>query len=346
MRNAVSASAMGISSGTVCSDAKSRLGVGKMAVSALRSNWLHYPKNKIKIRQVGSYAIAATILAAGAAGCNSTQTAKVASPKPTVVSSKPKPVKSKPYVSQPKVQTAQISGIRPGGGYQKLGKPYRMAGKLYVPQRVPGYDATGIASWYGKQFHGRLTANGERFDKNAIMAAHPTMPLPSYARVTNLENGKSIIVRVNDRGPYAHNRLIDVSERAARILDFRHQGTVKVRVQYIGDAPLHGKDEQFIVSSYQGLGPAPKARNSGSSALSAFAKPPSPRPVMAFSGDLSAKKLDRATVDAGTPFDPFFSIGKVKAVNDQNNAAPAAATSFAAANRVSGAFEAIDNLIR
>ncbi len=328
------------------SNAKSRLGVGRMAISASRSNRLQYPKNSITIGRITLYGFVAIGLAVGSAGCNSTKTAQVAAPKPTVVSAAPKPVESKPYVAQPKVQSAQVSQIKPGGGYQKLGKPYRMAGKLYVPQRVPGYDATGVASWYGKQFHGRLTANGERFDKNAIMAAHPTMPLPSYARVTNLENGKSIVVRVNDRGPYAHDRLIDLSERAANILDFRHQGTAKVRVQYIGDAPLHGKDEQYIVSSYQGLGPAPKVRNRGSAAILAFAKQPSPRPAITFAGDLSAEKLDKAAVEAGTPFDPFFSISKVKAASEMNNEAPSAATSYAAADRVSGAFEAIDILIR
>ena len=317
-----------------------------MAVSALRGNWLRIPKNTMTGGRIVSYGIAATVLAIASSGCNSTKTAKVAAPEPTVVSAAPKPVESKPYVSQPKVQSAQASEIKPGGGYQKLGKPYRIAGKLYVPQRVPGYDATGVASWYGKQFHGRLTANGERFDKNGIMAAHPTMPLPSYARITNLENGKSIVVRVNDRGPYAHDRLIDVSERAAGILDFKHQGTAKVRVQYIGDAPLHGKDEQYIVSSYQGLGPAPKARNSRSAAVLALTKQPSPRPAFAFSGDLSAERLDKATVDAGTPFDPFFNVRKVKAAAGLEIKAPAAATSYAAANRVSGAFEAIENLIR
>ncbi len=133
-----------------------------MAISALRSNRLRYPKNSIMIGRITLYGFAAIGLAVGAAGCNSTKTAERATPKLTVVSATPKPVESKPYVAQPKVQSAQVNQIRPGGGYQKLGKPYRMAGKLYVPQRVPGYDATGVASWYGKQFHGRLTANGER----------------------------------------------------------------------------------------------------------------------------------------------------------------------------------------
>ena len=96
-----------------------------------------------------------------------------------------------------------------GGGTYRVGKPYVVAGRTYVPEEDPNYRAEGLASWYGDAFHGRLTANGEVFDMTSLTAAHPTMPLPSYARVTNLANGKSVIVRVNDRGPYHGNRLID-----------------------------------------------------------------------------------------------------------------------------------------
>ena len=111
-----------------------------------------------------------------------------------------------------------------GGGTYRVGKPYTVAGRVYVPEEDTGYRAEGMASWYGDDFHGRLTANGEVFDMASLTAAHPTLPMPSYARVTNLSNGKSLIVRVNDRGPYHGNRLIDVSNRAAELLEFKGNG--------------------------------------------------------------------------------------------------------------------------
>ena len=110
-----------------------------------------------------------------------------------------------------------------GGGTFRVGRPYTVAGRLYVPEEDRGYSAEGLASWYGDDFHGRLTANGEVFDMTSISAAHPTLPMPSYARVTNLRNGKSLIVRVNDRGPFHANRVIDVSYRAANLLEFETQ---------------------------------------------------------------------------------------------------------------------------
>ena len=109
-----------------------------------------------------------------------------------------------------------------GGGRYQVGKPYMVAGKRYVPHEKPvGYTATGSASWYGVAFHGRKTANGEVYDRNSISAAHPTMPLPSYARVTNLRNRRSVVVRVNDRGPHTGGRIADVSLAAARALGMR-----------------------------------------------------------------------------------------------------------------------------
>lgn len=127
-----------------------------------------------------------------------------------------------------------------GGGVYKVGRPYQVAGVWYYPREQPGYDETGIASWYGAQFHGRRTANGEVFDRNGVTAAHPTLPMPSNVRVTNLGNGKSLVVRVNDRGPYSNARIIDLSERAADLLGFRLQGTARVRVQFLGRADLNG----------------------------------------------------------------------------------------------------------
>src|SRR5438132_435086 len=117
-----------------------------------------------------------------------------------------------------------------GGGTYRVGKPYTVAGRVYVPEEDTDYREEGMASWYGDDFHGRLTANGEVFDMASLSAAHPTLPMPCYARVTNMRNGKSLIVRVNDRGPYHGNRLIDVSNRAAELLEFKGSGVARVRV--------------------------------------------------------------------------------------------------------------------
>src|SRR5882672_913958 len=116
-----------------------------------------------------------------------------------------------------------------GGGTYRVGKPYTVAGRVYVPEEDTNYREEGTASWYGDDFHGRLTANGEVFDMTSLTAAHPTLPMPCYARVTNLSNGKSLIVRVNDRGPYHGNRVIDVSHRAATLLGFQSSGVARVR---------------------------------------------------------------------------------------------------------------------
>ncbi|MBZ9684447.1 MULTISPECIES: septal ring lytic transglycosylase RlpA family protein [unclassified Mesorhizobium] len=140
--------------------------------------------------------------------------------------------------------------MRRGGGRDQLGKPYQVRGKWYYPKEDKKYAKVGLASWYGDAFHGRLTANGEVYDMAHLTAAHPTMPLPSYARVTNLETGSSVIVRVNDRGPYHEGRIIDVSERAAQMLDYDKVGTAKVKVEYIGRAPLNGNDDQYLMASY------------------------------------------------------------------------------------------------
>ena len=141
-----------------------------------------------------------------------------------------------------------------GGGRYMVGKPYKVAGKWYRPKDDPNYTSVGLASWYGPTFHGRKTANGEVFDRNALTAAHTTMPLPSYARVTNLKNGRSMIVRVNDRGPFHGNRTIDLSERVAEMLDYKSKGVAKVKVEYVGRARMDGKDEAFLLASYNGPG--------------------------------------------------------------------------------------------
>ncbi len=126
-----------------------------------------------------------------------------------------------------------------GGGRYEVGVPYEVAGLWFYPKQDPSYDKEGTASWYGKQFHRRMTSNGEWFDMDYLSAAHTTLPLPSYAKVTNLANGRELVVRVNDRGPFVGDRIIDLSRKSADALGFRNKGTTAVRVQYIGPAPLN-----------------------------------------------------------------------------------------------------------
>lgn len=138
-----------------------------------------------------------------------------------------------------------------GGGTYKLGAPYEVDGRRYTPQDDPDYNRTGIASYYGEAFHGRRTANGEVFDMGALTAAHQTLPLPSYVHVTNLQNGRTLLLRVNDRGPFVNDRIIDLSQAAARHLGLERQGTGLVRVRYAGRAPLTGEDvheQRFLAS--------------------------------------------------------------------------------------------------
>lgn len=126
-------------------------------------------------------------------------------------------------------------------GSYKIGAPYLKKGISYTPTKEVHYDKTGFASWYGKKhgFHGKKTSNGDKYNKEMLTAAHPTLPMPSLVRVTNLKNNKSLIVMINDRGPFTKNRIIDVSERTAEILDFKKQGIAKVRVEYL---PLDTKN--------------------------------------------------------------------------------------------------------
>jgi rare lipoprotein A len=148
------------------------------------------------------------------------------------------------------------------GPHFKIGQPYRINGQWYRPAFVTSYEAVGIASWYGESYHGRATANGETYDMYALTAAHPTLQLPSVVEVLNLENGRSLILRVNDRGPFVNNRLIDLSYGAARELGFERQGLAKVKVRYLGLARLDehpirpGEGRQYAAVSCQL--PAPK----------------------------------------------------------------------------------------
>ncbi len=192
-----------------------------------------------------------------------------------------------------------------GGGQNLVGKPYTIAGHTYYPADRPNYSAVGMASWYGADFHGRKTANGEIFDKASVSAAHPTMPLPSYARVTNLRNGASIVVRVNDRGPYHGGRVMDVSEKVAGALDFKGQGTAKVKVEYLARAGLGGSDDNKLLASLRTDGSAATLDGLPTQPIMVAANPePAPQRVAALSPRVQveqpAQMADDQDVEAET----------------------------------------------
>ena len=205
-------------------------------------------------RQAAPLTAACVVIAA----CSPTEKAEISTE--TKFSQTEMKVASSPRVTEKKK-------VRKGGGRYQVGKPYEVRGKLYKPEEDPDYVAVGMASWYGPNFHGRLTANGEVYDQYALSAAHPTLPLPSYARVTNLDNGRSVIVRINDRGPFAHGRIIDLSARAAEVLNYKKKGVANVQVEYVGKARMDGRDERFLMASYRapiGEGIVPGASQPGS----------------------------------------------------------------------------------
>jgi rare lipoprotein A len=172
----------------------------------------------------------------------------------------------------------KTSGVAGGHGVYKIGKPYQIAGTWYYPAVDYDYTETGIASWYGPDFHGKDTANGEAYDMNQLTAAHRTLPMPSMVRVTNLENGRQIALRVNDRGPFARNRIIDVSRRAAQLLGFEQQGTARVRVDIMAPesrqlAALAGGAEQVAVATPAATSTVPVAAQLVAPGTQALAAP-------------------------------------------------------------------------
>ena len=219
--------------------------------------------------------------------------------------------------ASPRVTTSR--NVRKGGGRRQIGKPYKIKGKWYTPKEEPGYDKVGNASWYGPNFHGRLTANGEVYDQYALSGTHPTFPLPSYARVTNIANGRSVIVRVNDRGPYHAGRIIDLSAKAAGLLDYQRRGIARVRVQYIGQAPLHGRDAKYLNASYEGQSGAGRSvlasRSSKSPGLRASGAT-GPRP----SGEVNNPMLDAmstGSIQKSDGDDPF--VEEIEAASDKTD---------------------------
>lgn len=164
-------------------------------------------------------------------------------------------------------------------GVYKLGKPYQIQGRWYYPQYDPDYDRTGTASWYGEPFHGRPTANGEVFDRRIVTAAHPTLPLPSLVRVINLDNRREMVVRVNDRGPFVKDRIIDLSQEAARLLGFERQGIAPVRVQFVRLADARGAPPRPTILRARATPPQPDTEARPPTQL--VAAPPSTLPVAA-----------------------------------------------------------------
>lgn len=179
------------------------------------------------------------------AGCSSQSERPRSSWQPPVVQRNDVVLPTVPGQPPASPQTFTATGRVPmAAGSYKVGKPYVINGVTYVPAEDYRYDRIGQASWYGDDFHARRTANGEFFDMARLTAAHPTLPMPTYVYVTNLRNGRTIMVRINDRGPYKPGRIIDLSRRSAQLLGFEAHGTTEVRVRYAGPAPLHPADDR------------------------------------------------------------------------------------------------------
>jgi rare lipoprotein A len=227
--------------------------------------------------------------------------------------------------SSPRV-VAYGEPVPKGGGTYRIGKPYMVAGRVYVPEEDPTYREDGLASWYGDDFHGRLTANGEVFDMDSLTAAHPTLPMPCYARVTNLSNGKSLIVRVNDRGPYHGNRLIDVSNKAAELLEFKNNGVARVRVEYVARAPLEGSDDRQLMATLRTGTPAPSP---------SLVRVASAHPFVPESGPYSRPLRGEVPMPQGRP----YSLGNTTA----DYASISATSEMSASSRARSAGRALEN---
>ena len=222
---------------------------------------------------------------------------------------------------------ADGEAVPKGGGFSKIGKPYVIAGEVYTPHDMKKFSAVGLASWYGSQFHGRVTANGEVFDADSVTAAHPTMPLPSYIRVTNTLNGRSIIARVNDRGPFHSKRLIDVSERVADALAFKLNGTARVKVDYIGRAPSTGSDDATLMASLTTDGTPAALRGDARAPVQLASNDLTDASVEAANGFSSSDLANQVVEsDGGTPVlnsEGFIPLPPVRTLSAKVNLIPA-----------------------
>ncbi|WP_439814459.1 septal ring lytic transglycosylase RlpA family protein [Zavarzinia sp. CC-PAN008] len=231
--------------------------------------------------------LGAVLLAAGLAACASTPEPPAPPPRQAA---EPAPVANPSY---------------------KVGKPYQVAGVWYYPRVDWKYDETGIASWYGDEFHNKLTANGELYDQFTLTAAHKTLPMPSTVRVTNLENGRTLNLRVNDRGPFVVGRIIDVSRRAAQLLGFEQQGTARVRVQVMAPADVPGgievpqpeiaPEERTVIATAPvgAITAAPLAPPPGQAG-----RPAAQRPVPQRPATLRPPPVERPPISAAPPPEP------------------------------------------
>jgi len=217
-------------------------------------------------------------------------------------STAPKPPAPPPVVTVPS-----------SAGVYKVGQPYQIENIWYYPREQPDYDETGIASWYGPTFYGKRTANGEIYNAGDLTAAHKTLPMPVNVRVTNLDNGKSLVLRVNDRGPFARGRIIDLSERAAELLDVKRAGTARVRVTYISRADINGAPPSQTPAAVASALPAAPSGKVDSAALAILpgatvapppatpARPaPPPIPTQMFADAQPTGKVTEVPVPAAT----------------------------------------------
>ena len=195
---------------------------------------------------------------------------------------------------------------RRAGAATRSASPTQIAGRTYIPRENPNYRPTGIASWYGADFHGRKTANGEIYDMNSLSAAHPTLPLPSYVRVTNLHNRRSLVVRVNDRGPFHANRVIDLSKRAAHTLGLHQRGLARVRVEYVGRASLAGSDDRKLMATLRNGAPAPAPRTMVADASQAVPQPRAQARAESQAPSRSARQREVQVASAGSFRPEYF----------------------------------------
>lgn len=319
---------------------------GVMMAFGLKNFWMAHGQGKLS--RYGAAGVFFGVVLAVLASCSS--------PVDRLASGKSK---SKEYFAEseygvkasPRVSNKR-SRLKRGGGRYQVGKPYKIRGKWYRPKEDRNYNKVGNASWYGDAFHGRLTANGEVYDMSHLTAAHPTMPLPSYARVTNVKNGRSVIVRVNDRGPFSRGRIIDLSKRAAQLLDYTKSGVAKVRVQYVGRAPLHGKDDRYLVASYRGPGRKGNRLRPGKIATGVMVAMSGPTPTATTSSAASAlpRLIAPAAASSGIlvlpKYGPVIPDRPARRLYSRAATAPKSARLFSYANeRISLATRPFDKML-